>query len=140
MQTSTLPPIAELAMSVRWGDQDRYCHVNNVAHFQYFEEARSQWLAALGFPMHGQGTGAVLLKTEAIYFKEINYPCQLIIKTWVRPPGNTSLGLLHQIVDAATAVLYAEGKVKLVWVNHASGKPIALPAQLRQLATAHGVQ
>jgi len=132
------PPIARLSMPVRWSDQDRYCHVNNVAYFQYFEEARGQWLSSIGYPMNGQGEGPVVIKTGATYLKEINYPSNLVVETYLYPPGNTSLGLFHRIIDAEDEKLYAEGNVKLVWVDHAASRPIPLPKALRELADQAG--
>ena len=132
-------PLHSLEIPVRWCDQDRYKHVNNVAHFQYFEEARGQWLASCGFAMDGQGTGPVLIHCEATYLKEINYPCLLTIQTWVHQPGTTSLKLFHRILNAKDETLYAEGSVKLVWVDHSVGKSIALPTSLKQLALENGV-
>ena len=125
-------------MDVRWCDQDKYGHVNNVAYFQFFEEARGQWLASLGYPMNGQGQGPVVIKTAATYLREINYPCRLIVETYLYPPGNTSLGLFHRIIDEGAGTLYAEGTVKLVWMNHDAGKPIPLPPILRELAETSG--
>lgn len=134
MSTVNDESVFDLEMPVRWCDQDKYGHVNNVACFQYFEEARGQWLDAQGFQMDGQGTGPVLIHQEATYLKEINYPCLLRIETYLHKPGTTSLKLFHRVVNSQDDLLYAEGSVKLVWVDHGIGKSIPLPDALRDIA------
>jgi len=138
MSTTNSEIVHTLLLPVRWCDQDKYGHVNNVACFQYFEEARGQWLASQGFQMDGQGLGPVLIHQEATYLKEINYPCLLKIETYLFKPGNTSLKLFHRVVDSKNDALYAEGNVKLVWVDHGKGKSIPLPDKLREVADRHG--
>ena len=47
--------------------------------------------------------------------------------------GARSVSLQHRILDAGdTAVCYAEGYAKLVWIDMKTGKSIALPQRVRE--------
>ena len=37
--------------NIAWGDMDALGHVNNARYFDYFQEARIEWLAGLGLDL-----------------------------------------------------------------------------------------
>jgi acyl-CoA thioester hydrolase len=119
-----------IEMDVRWGDQDRYGHVNNTVYFRFFEEARVQWLDKIGIPIDGNATGPVVLQTSATFLRPLNYPCRIRIILKAGEPGRSSLPLFHEIIDARNGALYCEGFVKLVWVDHGTTKSTPLPEAL----------
>src|SRR5690554_677938 len=112
------PVLDTIEVDTRWGDQDAYGHVNNTVYFRFFEEARVQWLEKNGFSVNGQGTGPVVLQTSATFLRAVNYPSRLKITIRAGKPGRSSLPLYHEVLDADSGILYCEGFVKLVWVDH----------------------
>ena len=43
-----VPPLFDVLVEPRWGDQDSLGHINHVNYFSYLEEARVRWLEADG--------------------------------------------------------------------------------------------
>lgn len=123
--------LQQTTLETRWGDQDKYGHINNTVFFRYIEEARVQWFSSLGFAVDGKGEGPILLKTGATFHKELNYPSKIVIKTFALSPGNSSLPMVHEIIDANTGSVYCTIEALVVWYEHASRKSIPLAARIR---------
>lgn len=124
--------LQEIELPTRWGDQDQYGHVNNTIFFRYIEEARVRWFKSLGFNVDGTGVGPILLKTGATFHKELNYPTTIKIRSYALTPGNSSLPMLHEIVDAVTNELYCTIDALVVWFDHTARKSIPLDEKIRQ--------
>lgn len=123
-------------ISVRWGDMDSYGHVNNIIYMQYLEEARVAWLELAGVPMSNVPQGPVVLQTQHTYLKPVVHPATVIVELRAGQAGRSSLVVEHRLStldDPET--LYGEGYCKLVWVDHASGRSVALPDHVRALFT-----
>ena len=43
--------VHESIIPIRWGDMDAYRHINNTIYFRYMEQARIEWIAAMGYSM-----------------------------------------------------------------------------------------
>lgn len=117
---------------VRWGDQDPQAHVNNVAYFRYLEETRIQWMRHLRPVSIG---APVVVTAAATFLKPIVYPATLHITLEIVAVGERSVTVAHRMLDAADLnCCYAEGQVKLVWVDPDAGRSLPLPEQVRRLA------
>ncbi|MFY1019025.1 thioesterase family protein [Ectopseudomonas khazarica] len=119
---------------VRWGDMDSYGHVNNIIYMQYLEEARVAWLELAGVPMSNVPQGPVVLQTQHTYLKPVVHPATVIVELRAGKAGRSSLVVEHRLStldDPET--LYGEGYCKLVWVDHAGGRSVALPEHVRTL-------
>ena len=120
------------SLAVRWRDLDAVNHVNNSNYLTFLEEARLQWLQQVRGEWFGEGSMPVLASSEVNYRRPIAWPAQLAIELACERLGNSSLTLAHRIVDASdTACLYSDGRVVLVWMNPATGKPVPLPQAIR---------
>ncbi|MEH6355475.1 MAG: thioesterase family protein [Marinobacter sp.] len=126
--------VSTITAPLRWGDMDAYGHANNTVYFRFFEEARIVWLADIKIGMNGP-TGPIIIKTSATFLKELKHPANLVITTYADKAGNTSLDTFHEIKDADSGQLYAEGYAKLVWFDHNTRSSCPLPDSLRALAT-----
>lgn len=132
---SNRPLLFSIAIPTRWGEEDRYGHINNVEYFRYFEEARVQWLRGLaeaGCNVDGRDNGPVVIEVAATYLKPVHYPATVVVKGFVRKLGNTSVVLDHELVtlDRPDSV-FTRGHTAIVWVDHRSQKAIPLPDALR---------
>jgi acyl-CoA thioester hydrolase len=65
---------------VRWGDMDYYGHVNNTVYFRYCEQARCEWLEAVGCEV-GPGTDVapVIINASCTFLIPINYPATVVV-------------------------------------------------------------
>ena len=122
--------LTSLTMPVRWRDLDAFNHVNNSTFLTYLEEARLHWFAQI----EGWTTDTVAPVVAAVqinYRRQLGWPAALSIELYCERLGNSSLTLAYRIADADDSdVLYADGNTVMVWIDSATGKPVALPASV----------
>jgi acyl-CoA thioester hydrolase len=132
-------PLFVAAIDVRWRDLDPFNHVNNANYLTYLEETRLQWLQPLQ-DWSDRSSSPVLAASELNYRQPITWPALLHVELRCARIGSSSLTLAHRIVDASDASrVYSDGKVVMVWVNAATGKPVPLPPTVREAAAKHNV-
>lgn len=128
-----------MRQDIRWGDMDAFGHVNNTVYFRYMESAR---LAFMEQATEGgaQGEGPVIVTAYCTFSKQLKYPGQIEVRTFVGTPGRSSIEVTHEIrlvdADGAAEVIHAEGGAKVVWVNYAAEKSVPLPEGLKALVPA----
>lgn len=120
----------EKIFEIAWGDMDALGHVNNSRYFDYFQEARIEWLKALNIAMSGP-TGPVVIHVSATYLKPVVYPATLHLHSSLNTIGNSSLVLDHHLYQGE--MLMTHGSSKIVWVDYTQGKSIPLPDNIRSL-------
>lgn len=124
-------------MRLRWGELDALRHLNNVAYFRYFEQARLSWFETLGIDITNGKVGPILGSINCKFIKSALYPADVSISVRAGRVGNSSFTLIHQMTltnDPAT--LFAEGDAVLVWCDFESGKSLPLPDKMRRALTA----
>jgi acyl-CoA thioester hydrolase len=121
-------------ISVLWGDEDAFAHVNNVAYLRWCETARVEYLRRIGlYPqLPPQGVGPILASLTCHYRQPLNYPDTVVVGTRVTAIGNSSFRMEHRIVSRATGELAAEADSAMVTVDYSTGKPVRVPADIRQ--------
>jgi acyl-CoA thioester hydrolase len=131
-----------MRMPIRWGDMDMMGHVNNTVYFRYIESARIAWLEeAGGSPDPASMTeGPVIVNAYCSFLKQLKYPGEIEVTTFVGPPGRSSVEVTHEIrlvgPDGQPGAVHAEGGAKVVWVNFAAEKSVPLPDAVRALLPA----
>jgi len=123
-------------MPIRWGDMDMMGHVNNAKYFTYIETARVDWFGSIGCEPNPEGEGPVLINASCTFLKQLEYPGEIEIRTFVGAFGRSSFKTFHEIrrVDQPD-VLSAEGAAKVVWVDFVAGKSKPLPDEVRERMT-----
>ena len=136
MSDSTPAPKTLLRMPIelRWRDLDAFNHVNNSNFMTYLEEARIRWFESTGKAWITEDHIPLLAAVQMNYRLPIPYPSQVFVELFADRVGNTSVTLGHRIVDTEDRV-HADGHCVLVWIDRASGRPIPLPAAIRNAAT-----
>jgi acyl-CoA thioester hydrolase len=134
MSDAARKPLFRFPVTPRWRDLDAFNHVNNSNFLTYLEEARIRMFASLGKPWFDDTTAPLLAAVQLNYRAPIPYPSELVVELYTDRVGTTSITVGHRIVDAATGTLYADGHVVMVWIDRTTGKPVALPESIRELA------
>lgn len=116
--------------NIAWGDMDALGHVNNARYFDYFQEARIEWLASINFSMT-EGEGPVIIHTACTFLKPVIYPATLTLETKSGEIGSSSMVMEHDLYQ--DKVLMAQGSSKIVWVDYTKGKPVPIPDEIRRL-------
>jgi acyl-CoA thioester hydrolase len=120
-------------MPIRWGDMDMMGHVNNAKYFTYIETARIDWFTSIGCEPNPKGEGPVLINASCTFLRQLEYPGEIEIRTFIGAFGRSSFETFHEIrrVDQPD-VLSAEGAAKVVWVDFMAGKSKPLPEEIRR--------
>lgn len=128
-----------MRIPIRWGDMDAMGHVNNTVYFRYIESARIAWLEQVGaLPDPSiSGEGPVIVNAQCSFLKQLTYPGEIEVTTFVGPPGRSSIEVTHEIrlvgPDGQAGALHAEGGAKVVWIDFKAEKSRPLPDRLRDL-------
>ncbi|WP_053352924.1 acyl-CoA thioesterase [Leucobacter musarum] len=127
-------------MELRWGDQDAYGHVNNVAFARFLEEARVRtfWLGSgrerTGMERHFRGDDPngpkMLVASQQIeYTRVLEYSERPItVELWIGKLGGSSLEVHYEIVDGAAAErsVVAKAISHIVIVDGSTLRPVRL--------------
>lgn len=127
-------PLFRYEVTPRWRDLDAFDHVNNSNFLTYLEEARIQWFASLRKPWVTAEFAPLLAAVHINYKRPVPYPSRLFVDLFADKVGTTSVTIGHRITDAASGDLHADGYVVMVWIDRASGKPMALPDSIRAVS------
>lgn len=103
--------------------------------FLYIESARIAWLEQVGGLPDARGEGPVIVNASMNFLKQLTYPADIEVTTFVSPPGRSSVEVSHEIrlvnADGQAGELHANGVAKVVWVDFKLGKSAPLPEALR---------
>lgn len=111
----------------RWRDLDAFGHVNNSNFLTYLEEARIRWFETFDGEWVNDAMAPLLAAVQLNYRAPIDYPSSISVELFVQRIGDTSLTVGHRIRSVDGSVLHADGHVVMVWIDRATGRPVALP-------------
>lgn len=121
-------------MRLRWGEMDLMHHLNNVAYFRYFEEARIGWFRSLGHDGTAGRDGPVLGSISCRFERPAIYPADVVIELRAGRVGTASFTVSQIMRDAADPeVVYARGEATMVWTDAVTGRSAPLPPDFRQV-------
>lgn len=116
--------------AVRFSDVDAYRHVNNVKHFEYFQEARVALVTSVGGLMGGSGIGVVVAHVDVDYrapmfFREAPYA----VDVWVSRIGRSSFVVSGEVRDGEQVLSRSE--VVMVAFDPRTQRSVALTDEHR---------
>mgnify|MGYP001248496673 CR=1 FL=1 len=128
--------MARVPMTVRWDDLDAFNHVNNATFLVYAQEARLAWLADIKGTWFDETMMPVVAAAQVNFRRQLAWPARIAVELAATRVGASSVTLAHRILaEADAACVYADGEVVMVWVDPASGRPVALPEAIRDACT-----
>jgi acyl-CoA thioester hydrolase len=123
-----------MTIPIRWGDMDAMGHVNNTLYFRYMEIARLQWMFEAALPANPHGEGPVIVNAFCNFIRQLEYPGEVLVRTYVGAVGRTSFDSYHVMSRADNPqTVYANGGATVVWVDFPNQKSVPLPERLRAL-------
>lgn len=121
-------------IGLRFADFDLYGHVNSVTYFSYLETARVKVFFQLFEELTAQGILLLVRKAACDYLLPILPATEAINVTMqIVRIGTTSFTIGYRLHDQA-GTTYATGETLMVTFDSKSGQPVAVPAQIRQMA------
>ncbi len=128
--------VFEMRVPIRWGDMDAMGHVNNTSYFRYLETVRIDWMHSIGCVPDPQGEGPVIVHAFCNFYKQLEYPGDVLVKMYVSDPARTTFESWGTMERAdQPGVIYAAGGATTIWVDFPSQKAAALPDWMRQLVS-----
>ena len=128
--------VFETHIAVRWGDMDAMAHVNNATYFRYMETARIDWFRSIGCVPDAQGEGPVIVNAFCNFYRQFEYPDEVLLKMYVSDPGRTtfeSWATMEKVAEPG--VVCAAGGATTIWVNFPQQKAVGLPDWIRAIVS-----
>ena len=128
--------VFETHIAVRWGDMDAMGHVNNATYFRYMETARIDWFRSIGCVPDAQGEGPVIVNAFCNFYRQFEYPDEVLLKMYVSDPGRTtfeSWATMEKVAEPS--VVCAAGGATTIWVNFPQQKAVGLPDWIRAIVS-----
>lgn len=122
-----------LAIPVEWGEMDSYRHVNNTVYFRWFESARMEYFARIGWPgiERETGVGPILHSTAARFRAPVAWPDEIEVATRVGEVESDRFTMYYRIRSRALAREVAVGTGLIVAFDYRSGTKAPLPPAIR---------
>ena len=120
-----------IQVSVAWGEQDLFGHVNNIVYFRYFESVRMHFLDRIGvLRSHREtGIGVILASTTCDFKKPVQWPQKLVVRTGCDHVGNTSFIMQYEIVNEVGDVVATGSSVQVMY-DYNRGHKMPIPDQV----------
>jgi acyl-CoA thioester hydrolase len=129
--------VFEMVIPIRWGDMDAMNHLNNGTYFRYLETIRIDWMRSIGCLPDARGEGPVIVNAFCNFYKQLEYPGDVLMKMYVSSPGRTTFETWGTMARVGTPdVICAAGGATTIWVDFPAQKAKALPDWLRQVVSA----
>lgn len=128
--------VYEMSIPIRWGDMDAMNHLNNTTYFRYMETVRIDWMRSTGAAMDPQGEGIVIINAFCNFYRQLEYPGNVLAKMYATNPGSSSFETWVTMErEDSPGLLHAAGGATTVWVDYKAQKSRPLPDWLRALVT-----
>ena len=128
--------VFEMRVPIRWGDMDAMGHVNNGSYFRYLETVRIDWMYSIGCVPDPQGEGPVIVNAFCNFYRQLEYPGDVLIKMYASDPGRTTFETWGTMERAdEPGVIYAAGGATTIWIDFPTQKAANLPDWMRSLVT-----
>jgi acyl-CoA thioester hydrolase len=124
-------------LGTRWSDNDAYGHLNNSVYFQLFDTAITGWLnQGIGAMVTTLPARGVVVDTRCQYIRELAFPSDVHAALRVERLGRTSVTYSVALFPAGRNEISAFGHWVHVYVDPANGRPVPIPAVVRDMLQA----
>ena len=122
------------AITLLWGDEDAFAHINNLTYLRWCETARVDYLYRVNlFPkLPPEGEGPILASVKCDYKLPLTYPDTVEVGARVTKIGRTSFRMEHLIVSRKLGLVAAEADSVLVILDYSRNVPVPVSAEARQ--------
>ena len=128
-------PMAYLhRLKVRYGETDQMGVVHHANHLAYLEEARTEYMTALGVPystIEAAGIGLPVRRADLRYLAPAFYEDELEVEVQVERLRSASIRFGYRIQRPKDDVQLLEGTIELACIDLGTRRPRHLPDELR---------
>ena len=137
MTAARITEAGSFPLKVRFSDVDIYGHVNNVKYFEYFQEARIDYMRRIwkAIPQDVPRVPLVIAQTDVDYRQPILFRLEpYVVHSWVSAVGTSSFVIESEIREADR--LLSRARVVLVTFDEKTQKAAPAPPEYRELLQA----
>ena len=118
----------------RWGDCDRFGHVNNVQFVRYYESGRLDYFHRLLELDSGPEVvnSLIIADIHVTFLRQINHPGALEVGSRISRLGNSSFDFEAAIFNADQDEPYSTATAACVWFNYRDNHSTPIPAAERE--------
>ena len=89
-----------MPLQIRWNDVDKFGHVNNSVYFQYYDTAKTDYIANLCEGVNWDKYAIVVVHIESDFYAQVKAGSHIAVRTRVKHVGNKSFHLDQEVIDA----------------------------------------
>ncbi len=133
----------QMRLRIDWSEVDSFGHVNNLAILRYAQTARLNYMEETGMMrFHAEtGIGPVLASTTCQFKKQVFYPGNVIVHSFVDHIKNTSFHMRHTVMNESLESV-AEMHDVLVYFDYKRNikQPIPEPFREKMMQQGPGIK
>jgi acyl-CoA thioester hydrolase len=119
-------------IETRWGDNDVYGHVNNVAYYAFFDTVVNRWLIENDLlDLKTSSNIFLVVETGCAYAREVSFPASLQIGIGITRLGTSSMQYQLGVFAQGRSEAAAQGRFVHVLVEKATRRPVPIAGALR---------
>lgn len=131
-------PVVETRFRVRFFETDQMGVVHHAAYITWFEEGRSAFTRAIGYPyaqMERDGLSLAVSEVNARYHQPARYDEEVIVATHLTEFPSRGMTFTYEVRRATDGTLLVTGSTKHISVD-AQGRTQRIPDEMRARFTA----
>ena len=121
-----------LPLQIRFNDVDKFGHVNNTVYFQFYDTAKTDYIATVCKGVDWERLAIVVVKIEAEFLAQIKSDSHIAGRTRVTKIGNKSFHLEQDVIDVDTQEVKSRCLSIMVLFDLEHQQTIPLPDEWRQ--------
>ena len=126
-----------LPLQIRFNDVDKFGHVNNTVYFQFYDTAKTDYIATVCKGVDWERLAIVVVKIEAEFLAQIKSDSHIAGRTRVTKIGNKSFHLEQDVIDVDTQEVKSRCLSIMVLFDLEHQQTIPLPDEWRQAISSY---
>jgi acyl-CoA thioester hydrolase len=138
LTTAAGQPAVEVTFRVRYFETDAMGIVHHASYITWFEEGRSAFTRALGYPysqLERDGVSLAVAEVTARYHRPARYDDEVRVTAALSQLGSRGMTFSYEVRRASDGELLVTGATRHISID-AEGKVTLLPVALRERLTA----
>ena len=124
-----------LPLQIRFNDVDKFGHVNNTVYFQFYDTAKTDYIATVCKEVDWERLAIVVVKIEAEFLAQIKGNDHIAGRTRIVKIGNKSFHLEQDVIDSDTQEVKSRCLSVMVLYDLERQQTIPLPDEWRKAIT-----
>ena len=121
-----------MPLQIRFNDVDKFGHVNNTVHFQFYDTTKTDYIANVCKGVDWERLAIVVVKIEAEFVSQIKGNDHIAGRTRIVKIGNKSFHLEQDVIDSDTHEVKSRCFSVMVLYDLERQQTIPLPDEWRK--------